>query len=259
VAKRKLSEEHHEEHMDETWLIPYSDLLTLLLALFIVLFASAQVDQKKFEQLAQSFNEAFKGDTSIFQSTRTPPKLTEAKPNKTEQTPTFISNDKSGQHKQEAAQLADIKAFLDKYVQDKGLSGSLETALTEDGLMIRIRDSALFPSGSAELLPESRVLALAIDKILLQVQQNIIISGYTDNIPINTYEFPTNWDLSSKRALNFMKFILSQDPQLKPEKFSAIGYGEYRPIVPNDTDVNRAKNRRVEIQIVRKYPSPIPQ
>lgn len=240
--------------MDESWLIPYADILTLLLALFIVLFASAQVDQKKFEQLAQSFSEAFKGDTSIFDSVRTSPKLTESKPTKPEQAPTFISNDKAGQRQQEASQLTDIKKYLDKYVQDKGLAGSLETALTEDGLMIRIKDSALFASGSAELLPDSRSLALELTKILDAVQQNIVISGYTDNVPINTYEFPTNWDLSSKRALNFMKFLLAQDPRLQPEKFSAIGYGEYRPLVANDSDANRSKNRRVEIQIVRRYP-----
>jgi len=256
VAKRKLNQPNHEEHMDESWLIPYADILTLLLALFIVLFASAQVDQKKFEALAQSFSEAFKGESSIFDSSRTSPKLTEGKPTKSEPTPTFISNDKAGQRQQETAQLADIKKYLDKYVQDKGLSGSLETALTEDGLMIRIKDSALFSSGSAELLPESRTLALEVVALLVEVQQNIVISGYTDNIPINTYEFPTNWDLSSKRALNFMKFILTQDHRLQPEKFSAIGYGEYRPIAANDTDANRARNRRVEIQIVRRYPAP---
>jgi len=72
-------------------------------------------------------------------------------------------------------------------------------------------------------------------------------------VPINTYEFPTNWDLSAKRALNFMKFILAQDKQLQPQRFSAVGRGEYRPIAANDTEANRAKNRRVEVLILRNH------
>ncbi|MDR3564931.1 MAG: flagellar motor protein MotB [Negativicutes bacterium] len=254
MAKSKLPSEPHEEHADETWLIPYADLLTLLLALFIVLFASAQVDQKKFEALAESFSNAFRGSTSIFESTRTPPKITPAQQNELEKSQSALTNpDKASAIQQESIQFAEIKRQLDAYIKEKNLSGSLEALVVEDGLMIRIRDSALFPSGSAELYPDSRVLAAEIAKILGALSQNVLISGHTDSVPINTYEFPTNWDLSAKRALNFMKFVLAQDRTLKPERFSAIGHGEYRPIAANDSETNRSKNRRVEVLIVRTY------
>ena len=86
---------------------------------------------------------------------------------------------------------------------------------------------------------------------LLQIPQQVLISGHTDNMPINTMEFPSNWDLSSKRALNVMKYMLYNTPELKPERFSAIGYGEYRPMGPNTTEEERSKNRRVEVLILR--------
>ncbi|MEG6586815.1 flagellar motor protein MotB [Dendrosporobacter sp. 1207_IL3150] len=247
MARKKHHAKHHEEHIDETWLIPYADLLTLLLALFIVLFASAQVDQKKFDQIADAFSAAFSaGSPALLDSTRTRPQVTEGPPQEAK------SNDKQVAYLQENAQLMEVKKIIDQYIQEGNLSGDLQTALTEDGLLIRIKDSALFSSGSAELLPESRRLGSVIAKMIVPLQQKIVISGHTDNVPINTREFPSNWDLSSKRALNFMKFILAQE-KLQPERFSAIGHGEYRPVGSNDSTEERAKNRRVEVLISRTF------
>ncbi|MBC8014322.1 MAG: OmpA family protein, partial [Sporomusaceae bacterium] len=118
--------------------------------------------------------------------------------------------------------------------------------------MIRIKDSALFTSGSAELRPDSQRFGAEIATMLSSLSQQIVISGHTDNEPINTREFPSNWELSSKRSINFMKFLLSQG-KLRPERFSAVGYGEYRPMVPNDTIEGHSKNRRVEVLIIRNY------
>ncbi|BBB92289.1 MAG TPA: flagellar motor protein MotB [Methylomusa anaerophila] len=244
----------HEEHADETWLIPYSDLLTLLLALFIVLFASAQVDQKKFEQMAQSFSAAFSGGTSVFDSSSLVKTPNEQQPPSQQSTSIMGTiNELSDKYMQETALLAEIKKKLDRYIGDNGLGGVLTTQLTEEGLLIRIRDTALFPSGSADLRPESLRLGAEIAKMLLPISQKISVSGHTDNVPINTFEFPSNWELSSKRAVNFMKFLLAQEPTLKSERFSATGYGEYRPIVTNDTEEGRSTNRRVEVFVQRNY------
>ena len=121
--------------------------------------------------------------------------------------------------------------------------------------MIRIKDTALFPSGSAELLPESRRFAQVMAKMLAPLSQRVVISGHTDNVPINTPKYPSNWELSTARAVNFMKYLLAQDENLKPELFSAIGYGEYQPVADNNTPEGRAQNRRVEIMILRTYKS----
>lgn len=257
---RKHRKEHHEEHADESWLIPYADILTLLLALFIVLFASSQVDQKKFEQMATSFNSAFQGgDKSIFDNTQSPPQITQGQPR-----PQGPDSDSKGfdsmtirpdrTYIEETLQLIEVKKQLDNYIQNNGLAGDLETSLSEDGLLVRIKDTALFESGHADLLPESRRFAGELAKMLAPMTQRLFVSGHTDNVPINTYEFPSNWDLSTKRALNFMKFLLMQEPTQKAERFSITGFGEYQPIAGNDTAEGRAKNRRVEILIMRNHP-----
>lgn len=244
--RKKHHAEHHEEHTDESWLVPYADILTLLLALFIVLYASADANKTKFTALAQSFNAAFSGSPSIFENNRAiAPEIDAPKPDQ--------ANNDSGKELaqlKETVQLLQVKKELDKYIQKNNLVGDLNTVITDDGLMIRIKDSALFSSGSAELRPESQHLGADIAKMLSPLSQQIVISGHTDNEPINTREFPSNWELSSKRAINFMKFLLTQD-NLRPERFSAVGYGQYRPMASNDTVAGRSKNRRVEVLIMR--------
>lgn len=119
--------------------------------------------------------------------------------------------------------------------------------------MIRIKEKALFPSGSAELVPESQLIGPVVAGLLAAIPENVVISGHTDNVPIATSQYPSNWELSSARALNFMKFLLASNPNLNPARFSAIGYSEYRPVAPNDTEEGRTQNRRVEIMINRSF------
>jgi chemotaxis protein MotB len=254
--KRK---QHHDDHMDEGWLIPYSDLLTLLLALFIILFASSEMDSKKYDQVMRSLNSAFNGGSSLFQQTNVVPitkdptdqinKKTEDFKN--QQQTTQQTKEQQAQMEKEIADLKELKQKLDRYIQDNGLTTQLETRLTNDLLMITIRDNALFASGSAEVKPDARKLAQAISNMLTQYPNyQIEVAGHTDDIPINTREFETNWDLSSKRAINFMKILLPND-NIGKSRFSAIGYGEYHPINDNKTAEGRAKNRRVEVSILR--------
>ncbi|MBC8016088.1 MAG: OmpA family protein, partial [Sporomusaceae bacterium] len=228
--RKKHHAEHHEEHMDESWLVPYADILTLLLALFIVLFASADANKTKFDALAQSLSAAFSGSPSVFDNNRTIAPEVDV----SSQDPSKNEVGKEQAHLKETIQLLEVKKVLDQYIQKNNLVDDLNTALTEDGLMIRIKDSALFTSGSADLRPDSQRFGAEIATMLSTLSQQIVISGHTDNVPINTREFPSNWELSSKRAINFMKFLLSQG-KLQPERFSAIGYGEYRPMASNNT------------------------
>ena len=254
---RKKHGPPHEEHADETWLIPYADLLTLLLALFIVMFAVSQVEQKKFDMMARSFVQAFSGNTSIMEQmkTSTSPSDAPTNPPKLENVPSVMNmmvGDSEKAYMQETVQLIQTKKSLDKYIADNGLSGDLQTTLTEEGLVIRIRDTAVFPSGSAELLPGARRFGGELAKMLATLPQKVSVSGHTDTDPINTFEFPSNWELSSRRAVNFMRFLLSQDKRLQPARFNAIGYGEYQPIATNDSYEGRTQNRRVEILIQRQ-------
>ncbi len=240
----------HEEHIDETWLIPYADLLTLLLALFIVLFASSQIDAKKLGDMRQVFNAIFAGNVGVMNQSSTiagnSPNTTDI-PNGGAQDPGKITDARN-----EALQLMQLQRDLDKYIQQNNLHETLTTTLTGDGLMITIGEVAIFPSGSAELLPEARKMVGEIAKMIIAQPQKVTIAGHTDNIPIHTREFPSNWDLSTKRSLNFMKLLL-ENSQLNPAQFNATGYGEFRPVATNDTAEGRQRNRRVEVFIQRMY------
>lgn len=244
MAKKKRGKKHEEE-ASEAWLLPYSDLMTLLLALFIALFAISQTDQTKLNQLAQAFSAAFNiGGPSFFDKMG---------PSVSAQREMMTTDEDAGNaaYIQENQNLESLKEDLDNYIQQNELQDELSTQLEEEGLMIRIKEKALFPSGSAELVPESQRIGPIVAGLLAAVPERVLISGHTDTDPINTAEFPSNWELSSVRAMTFMKYLLSINENLNPARFSAIGYGEYRPIAPNDTPENKQKNRRVEILIAR--------
>ncbi|MFX3624003.1 MAG: flagellar motor protein MotB [Ectobacillus sp.] len=250
MARKKKK---HEEHIDETWLIPYADMLTLLLALFIVLFAMSSLDAEKFRQMALSFNEELKGGTGTreFLSKQKPADNENAIETKDGKSQEELQKElEELKKRQEMEELKGLQDQIDQYIKSNNLSLSLQTKLTERGLMVTIMDNALFDSGKAVVKVESLNLAKEISKLLVKAApREIMVSGHTDNVPIANPQYGSNWDLSTQRAVNFMQVLL-QNPELKPEKFSAVGYGEYRPVAPNDTAENRAKNRRVEVFIL---------
>ena len=243
MAKKKRGKKHEEE-ASEAWLLPYSDLMTLLLALFIALFAITQTDQTKITALAQAFSSAFNmGGPSFFN---------QMGPNVSSQREMVATEDAGNSaYIQENQTLESIQRQLEDYIQQNNLQDQLSTQLEEEGLMIRIKEKALFPSGSADLVPESQRIGPIVAGLLAAIPERVLISGHTDTDPISNARFPSNWELSSTRAMTFMKYLLSINQDLNPARFSAIGYGEYRPIASNDTPEGKQTNRRVEILIAR--------
>lgn len=245
MAKKKHAKPHEEEN-GEAWLLPYSDLMTLLLALFIALFAISQTDQKKMSELAQAFTAAFNmGGPSFFDK---------AGPNVGRRAETPSDEDLGNSaYFAENRQLEEIQKKMQEYIEENHLEDQLSTQMAEEGLMIRIKERALFPSGSAQLVGQAQSIVPVVAGMLASLPERVVISGHTDNVPINTAQYPSNWELSSSRAMNLMKAVLAAEKSLNPARFSAIGYSEYRPIADNKTDAGRQQNRRVEIFIARNY------
>lgn len=247
LLKRKHK---HEEHVDESWLIPYADILTLLLALFIVLFAASEVDAQKFQDISNSFNNELQGGTGVlqhqaaietFQERSRIAKMTEMGPSKEKPTITTVEQDQ--------IELAALQEKIENYIQEKGLSPKLQTVITSKGLLLKIKDGVLYQPGSANITNESRTIAKEISNLLVtDPPRSIVIDGHTDNVPTYSKEFPTNWELSAVRAINFMKILL-ENKKLDPRDFSATGYGEYHPVASNTTNIGKAENRRVEVLI----------
>ncbi|MDD7794258.1 flagellar motor protein MotB [Clostridium sp. 'White wine YQ'] len=232
----KRKKEHHEEHVDETWLLPYSDMLTLLLALFIVMFAMSQVDNKKLARVSQTFNAIFAGGKGV---------LVESggdTPGTAEVTNSIMEQDK----------MADIKAALDEEIKSNGYDNQVKVNLGAEGLSINIQDTVLFNSGEADVIEKFNPVLLQISSMIKDLDNEIRISGHTDNIPIKNAKFRSNWDLSYMRASNVMEFFVNRG-NVAPEKFSIEADGEYRPKYDNSTAEGRAKNRSIDILVVRKY------
>ena len=236
---KKRKKKHDEGHVDESWLLPYSDLMTLLLALFIVLFATSSVDVQKLQQFSQAFSQIFDGGTSFMESPNSVPMPV----------PSDKEKDEDAAYLEDQQALGEIQDRVDNYIAVNELEKQFETKLTDEGLMVTIRDSILFEPGSAEVKQEYLPIANDISELLsFDPPRQIIVKGHTDNVPMNTQEFRSNWELSVMRAVNFLKIILN-NKELDPLLFSAKGYGEYQPIASNDTAEGRAKNRRVEVLI----------
>ncbi|MEH7380656.1 flagellar motor protein MotB [Bacillus sp. JJ1533] len=234
---RKRRKPKQDEHMDESWLVPYADILTLLLALFIVLFAASNVDAQKLKNLASSFNNVFNGGTSFLEyESPVPVEIDNA----------AIEKEKE---KQEQEELKELQKKIDGYITENGLNLSLKTRLADEGLLVTIQDGAFFNPGSAEVRAQDVALAREISELLvMNPPRNIIVSGHTDTVPMNNHEFKSNWHLSVMRAVNFMSLLLENN-KLDPRLFSARGLGEYEPVATNETPEGRKLNRRVEVLI----------
>lgn len=243
MAKNKRHRKK-QEGFNESWLLPYADMLTLLLALFIVLFAMSSLDAQKFRDLAQSLSTVFSSGTGIMEY-----------PSPNEE---IVPDNASGKHEELAAKielesLVQMKKQIDAYIEEKNLTNRLSTQLSGEGLQITILDNALFDSGSAEIKDNAYQLGVEISNFIeSDPPRHVTISGHTDNVPIHNANYKSNWHLSVMRAINFMEVLL-ENPNLEPNFLSAKGYGEYQPIAPNDSDENRAKNRRVEVLITPNY------
>jgi chemotaxis protein MotB len=151
----------------------------------------------------------------------------------------------------EVEKMNDVKKQVEGMLVTENLQNDVNVTVRERGLEISINSRVLFNSGSADLTPASKDLVIKIAGILTPLANNqICVEGHTDTDPIHTAQFPSNWELSTARAVNVLRLLMT-NPNLKPENLSSIGYGEYRPVAPNDTAANKAMNRRVNIVILK--------
>ncbi|MGI5901910.1 MAG: flagellar motor protein MotB [Desulfitobacteriia bacterium] len=231
---------YQEDHKDETWLLPYADLLTLLLALFIVMYAISQVDSEKLRQLSIQFEALFTGQTSFFESED--PSAVPLPGSQQDLSPFMLEN----------KLLQDIRKAIEEDIERSGYGDKIKVSLDKEGLAISIQDVMLFNSGDATVLESVTPLLLQISKNLDTVDNKIKVAGHTDNVPIHNAQFRSNWDLSAMRAINVMNFMV-EEGGLNPERFTIQGFGEYSPVADNSTEEGRAKNRRVEIFLSRKH------
>jgi chemotaxis protein MotB len=272
VSDDGLHEEHEEHVNHEAWVIPYADLLTLLMAMFIALFAMSTVDMDKFKELSVGFKEALGGgniDAGIGGSgEETSPTVGEGAGEGPFEGGTLLPSEGSVTKSQLASILSSILTGEEAKLQQRqsleevesqiadaakrlSLEGKVTTRLRNDGLEVTlVTDKVLFSSGTAQLTVAGSPLLDAVADVLAGITNPILVNGYTDNVPIATAQFPSNLYLSGARAAAVVEYFTGKG--LNPHRLTAAGHGELDPIAPNDTAEGRAKNRRVEIIIQSK-------
>lgn len=210
-------------------MITYADLITLLLGLFIILYAISNVDAKKYEKMMTAMGSVF-GSEKFGIDTQIPSQFPS------------VSNS-------EINPMDLLKQNLNDIININELNNSVTIENNERGVTIRILDDILFPSGEAELRKNAQEVLKLVAGIIKELPNDIRIEGHTDNIKIHTAKYPSNWHLSIARALNTAYYLI-QTENVDPDKVSIVGYAEYNPVDDNSTPDGRAKNRRVDIIVI---------
>lgn len=233
---------HPSGHNHERWLVSYADFITLMFAFFVVLFASSQVNKKKVGYIAAYFEAYIKdGNAKAPEPAKVDPggDPPEPLPNPSAELATM-------------GELAPVKDQLDAELAKEIADGKVELTLQPRGLVLSLRESALFPPGQDTFNPEAvpilRKVAEALQKL---PAQPVRLEGHTDNVPIDTERFPSNWELSAARA-NAVLELLCHRLQLNPARFAVAGYADFHPVANNATPEGRAHNRRVDIVVLSR-------
>jgi chemotaxis protein MotB len=239
---RKKFDDEHEEHIDESWLIPYADILTLLLAVFIVLFAASNIDKYKYEAIMKSFKSEFTGTKIETKNAGLSPIPSEKEKQLPAQTPPPAEQTKD-------TELDQLKQKLEQYIADNHLEAVTTLIDSKRGVEISFKDVVLYDPGKADLKESSFKTLDALTGFFIMLPNSISVEGHTDNVPIGNVAFASNWELSSARAVSVLHYFESKN--IADNRLQFTGYGEYQPIYPNDTSEHRQANRRVNIVILR--------
>jgi chemotaxis protein MotB len=246
----------HPEHVNhERWLVSYADFITLLFATFTALYALSKSDASKAKALAESVRISFGSPAnsmipkSVLDILGIPSDETSAPSRKKK-----AEGDSTGAYNKPTKDatpndLAQVKEQLDSYLVTQKLLGKVEAENTGRGLVITLREAGFFESGRSEPLPESEKVLRGVAEQLREFRNPVRVEGHTDSLPVNSFAYESNWELSVARATRILR-LLVEKYGVDPERLSAVGYGEFRPVASNATPSGRGRNRRVDIVVL---------
>jgi len=247
MAIRRRREEEHENH--ERWLVSYADFITLLFAFFVVMYAISTLNEGKYRVLSDALVMAFRHDRVVTpQSTGMAPinRTTAALPQPLR--PRVVDPLRKDQERRLLDLASKIKDALAPLVK----TGQVRLTQLPRGIAVEISASVLFAPGQANLHPDSIAALTAVADVLNGTPDPVQVEGHTDNVPIASAQFPSNWELASARAASVVRLFVATG--VTPARLSATGYADNRPVESNDTVEGRARNRRVTLMIIAAPP-----
>lgn len=237
------------------WMVTYSDMVTLILVFFILLFAMSQVDLVRFEAISESFRnrmifDFFPSPVPMENPTESSAHLKTGKDSNEFDTPTNLPNrsDKSKDDVEEDS-LGRLMEDVEKYLNEHELENVISANRTERGVVLVLPENILFNSGEANILESGKGFLTKVGSLLTEIPNMVKVEGHTDSRPISNYRYPSNWELSGARASSVIRYLINEY-EFDDSRFSGSIYGDTRPIVPNTSPVNWSQNRRVEIVIL---------
>lgn len=250
MNRKKIITQEEKKGGVANWLTTFNDLMTLLMVFFVLLFTMGSVDIKK----VKDFQGALQSALGVLYEGKmvAVPGLDQKKSIKdTDNAETDALNFSDEDIKKLEIQMeaSNISEMLKDSIEALETESEVKMTRTKEGLLITLRESLLFGSGIAKINPGGYPILNKINSVLQNTSKPVRVEGHTDNNPIHTKKFPSNWELSTTRAVNVIKYFISVG-EILPRRLSAVGYGESKPLFPNDIPENKAKNRRVEIVLV---------
>ncbi|MGE0082366.1 MAG: flagellar motor protein MotD [Thiohalomonadaceae bacterium] len=235
----------HEEHDNlERWLVSYADFITLLFAFFVVMYAISSINEGKYRVLSDTLITAFNTTPKSVQPVQVGDDGLSGRPRVIEPVEHRAGDPPDNPIEQLVQIATDFEQAMLPFIEDEMVRVRREDFWVE----LELNTSFLFESGSAELEDTAIPILQRIANVLKKYPNQIQVEGFTDNVPINTYAFPSNWELSAARAASVVHVFMNQG--VKPENMSAVGFGEYRPVADNATAAGRMRNRRVLVVVL---------
>lgn len=245
------------------WMVTYADLMSLLLCFFVLLLSFAEIDLERFKQLAGEMAQAFgvqrqvpaeiipMGTSPIFDrfspAEPTPTLRDEVRQSTSLERPRLDTFRQASQERVNQ-RLAELHLEIEKALRSAIDEGGVRVERDGTNVLIRIDEQGTFPSGTAEVTGDFAALLRSLSDTLAEMPGDIAIDGHTDNVPIRSARFSSNWDLSAMRSATVANLLL-ENPALSPGRLTVMGHADTRPLAPNDSEVARARNRRVEITL----------
>lgn len=244
LKSRRTSD--HVNH--DRWLVSYADFITLLFAFFVVLFASSRADQQKQTQIAHSIRSAFAA-LGVFPSSPGSEGKAAADPSPAAPPVNVVLGDDLSASPEVQQDLHRLQSQLNSTLSAEIARRAVALRLGRDGLVVSLRESGFYDSGSALPHAQARPILAYVASTIGATPYDIRIEGHTDNVPIHTAQFASNWELSTARATELAKIFIVSD-HFAPARLSAAGFAEYHPVAGNDTPEGRSQNRRVDIIVL---------